>query len=1347
MKNNKKMIRKSKTEKRRLAFEKQNVKKEQNLARYGAEGGSALIMAKTTEFNHRVIAAVLSLVFVLTTLVVGVNVVTNATSIYEIEDAPVEMRVMVNDEWLKQGATDDAFSVQFPSGLIENGTISQGISFQKEDDNGTVVVDSIQNTVDFQLFGDQSAIPLETQKHVTYLGAFIEKRNGESEEISNVRISDNGETQYLVKAADTSAITDVKWVPVADDDILLLSFNDSKTEPIVVDAENNTILLESIDDSISVKQDGSIPDSNGILPSMVRGLFKAPSAQSVSHLEAVDFNILYNTSPRDDLTISVPAGNIETSMASSSVKSQEESLLYSKAIWKKAFIWKWDSSNSNYIQYEIKNVGKYEDSVYYSIEGDNEDTGILLGENDKLYLQYELYFDVSYIITPEEGGNIEGATTRVAYGKSLSVNVSANTYYQLSSLTYNIQIGPASYKYGTAQPVSNQTIPASDIVGDVFIYADFSRDTQYVIDANGINHGHVCATHSLDYSNSVNGDDIAEYGDIDPENNIRHGITVSAGGTAYLVMFGQKANNRSDTYTLNAIWLNGESVNVPTAVTTTYSATDPGNIATTTLSNGSIVTITRVANDSDTHVKNNPTTVRPKYIIKIEDVKENIDFNVYFRHYSETKTYLIGLRGIANTSASHPVPALKRWVLFAPSDAGSNILYFMDENNSYKTENSIAHSYVSYNHDDFVGSTKDSTHFDDAFFSLIGHKLAKNHFHNVYMAKAKPGYNPQSIVFNDLICDYSASEGQAVYSQKKDVVISSSTTESSFQQSYDVQDTWRSGLYSGTAYFCKWDTFLTDDNIASGSLDVNGYSVLTNEAYDDNYWDTYTNVAIKRYTPFITGAKTRKYTYGIMLPEFETANNYMQVNATAYKYKIQYLMAGVDQSDRAVTAGNLIFDDSENSKYISEGSEKIIESKRHAIEKKNNTASNADENEFSDVEGNTVVLPLNTPTHETDSTSRYTFNYWKLVKCDPTTGNYVSDVLDSNGNTIIKYPGETFVIDSEACGYDKVAGTTLYPEQKANLSDYDVYSSNPSKGYAWGNYSSSDPNALTFTFMPVWSTEYVGNYVDYSVLAYKDTPNDAITDSSGKPIVETRNGKKYYLYYKNDNNKAAPGSEIVSLNQHYPMDGLIYNMNETLTDDIIDSLTPNEDDQIKYYYDASSLAVTLRETVSGSFSNDDDTFSITLILIPPEEIDTGSLADMIDLGNNITATKQADNTYVSTINKEGDSSITSLRIPYGYTLNVSSVATKNNYYETPVMKYAQGEAPDATTGTEFTADTDLSITQNTDILIHNVCNEIPITGIQHHKNTVSILLAVLVTLAGCAGVAFIYRKKDEFVEQ
>lgn len=90
MKNNKqntrKVARRTKEEKRRLAFEKRNVKKEKNLVRYGAEGGSDLVMARTADFNRRFIASFLALVFVLTTIIVGYNFASKA------DDDPFNMQ-------------------------------------------------------------------------------------------------------------------------------------------------------------------------------------------------------------------------------------------------------------------------------------------------------------------------------------------------------------------------------------------------------------------------------------------------------------------------------------------------------------------------------------------------------------------------------------------------------------------------------------------------------------------------------------------------------------------------------------------------------------------------------------------------------------------------------------------------------------------------------------------------------------------------------------------------------------------------------------------------------------------------------------------------------------------------------------------------------------------------------------------------------------------------------------------------------------------------------------------------------------------------------------------------------
>lgn len=1337
MKNDKKMTRKSKTEKRRLAFEKRNVKKEQNLARYGAEDGSALVMAKTIAFNRRVIAAVLALVFVLTTLVVGINVVTNADAMYEEEDAPVEMQVMVNDEWLKQEATDDAVTVQFPSALIENGAISEGIAFQKKNDDGTVLIDSIQEQIDQIVFGDQSGISDNERKSVIYKAAYINKANGESEEISNVRISENGDTQYLTK----DATADANWASVNGDDILLLSFDDPQTEPAVVDADNNTILLESIDDSISVKQDGSIPDSNGILPSMVKGLFKASSLKSASHLEAVDFNVLYNAVPRDDLTISVPAGDVEANMNSSTVKTQEEIELDSKAIWKKAVIWKWDSSENTYIQYEVKNVGKYEEGVYYSIEGDNEDTGILLGNNDKLYLKYELYYDVSYVITPEEGGNVVGSASKVAYGKSLPVNVNANTYYQLSGLSYNIQTGPSSYKYGTAQPVSNQTIPATDIVGDVIVYANYIRDTEYYIDANGITHGHVCAPHSIEYSNANGGNDIAEWGDPDPDEDsghIKHGVTVSAGGTAYLVMFAQKSTGSSDAYFLNAIWLNGEEIKVPS--TYSYATGDAACSATTTLSNGSVITVDLVSDSKDEHVKNKNAT-RLRYIIKITDVKENIHLSAYFRPYAKTLMYLKGLRGIANTAAAYPVDTYLRYVGVA-RDRANNALYFLDENNSSKA---INHMYSSYNTQKLLEQTNADEHLDDKLYGL-GHNLSHFHFHNVYLVKVKPGYNENHIAYSDVLCNYSASIGEGVLADSKTIQITNSTTNSSFLSAYDTKDYYYQGVWPWGEdtyyYYCNWDTKLDSSNIATGVIDAGYYSVLTNEVPNDTYSDSETTAAVKTYTPFLSGAKQKHYYKGIMLPELEYYNNSIEINSFAYKYKIQYFVNGQDQNGQVVSAS---YNNIDNSTHEFEsGSSTFKEINRHAVEIASNPSSSAVANEFDGVVTDDVVIPEE-PTAIDNDNYRYSFQYWKLVKCD-SSGNYVSDVT-KNGKILKFTPGETFALTNDAVGYYTAPASQL-TGYNISLADFDVTSGDAASGYAWGDYDSADDNALTFTFMPVWQSTPIGDYLNYSVLAYKDTPGGALNDSDGNPITSIKDGKTYYLYYNNENNKAAPNSEIVSLNQHYPTDGYTYKMNESLTNEKIDNLTTGTDDQIVYYYNVENLPVTIRETVDGIYSYSGDKFDLTLTLTPPDDIDSEALPETISLNEETTASKQDNNSYIAVIsNKEGNGERTSLSIPFGYTLKVSSSAVGKPYYEEPIMKYAQGEDPDATTGTAFTSDTGLSITQNTDILIHNICNEIPITGIQRHKNAVMIILVVLVTLAGCAGAVYVYRKKDEFVEK
>ena len=1346
MKNNKKMTRKTKVEKRRQLLSKAYDRREARHTEYGFD--SAIALAQT--WQRRMVAVVLAIVFVLTTVVIGISFSTKASEVYGKEDCPVTMKVLVNDEWLMhRDDTSTYVEVQFPSALVEEGALANGIDYQKKDEKGTVLVDSIHNIIDQQVFGNQDDLQETNQKHVDYLASYVQKENGESEEILNVKTHDET-IYYLTKSAVEigSSVSDGLWTELTETDTLILSFANTYSVPSVVEAKDNGAILEAVDDIVNVESDGTISDVNGALPIAIKGLFKSP-AMKATHLEAVDFLVLYNSSPRDDLQISVPAGNVETNMGTSTVKTQEEAKLYSSAVWKKAVVWKWDSSDNTYIQYDVENVGKYDDNIYYSVEGDNEDTGILLGTNDKLYLQYDLFFNVSYVLSPNEGGNVVGSATKVAYGKSLPVNINTNTYYQLSALTYNIQTSPSSYKYGTAQPVSNQTIPASEIVGDVIVYASFTKDTQYYIDANGITHGHVCAQHSVEYvPDSGTNDDIAQWGDTDSESGIKHGVTVSAGGTAYLVMFAQKSTSSTDAYFLNAIWLNNEEVKVPTSYS--YSAGDASCIATTTLSNGSVVTVSLVSDLNDSHLRNNSNTSRLRYIIKITDVKENIDMKVYFRPYAKTLMYLKGLRGIANTSAAYPLDTylrfanLKPWELigdYAKNNA-NNALYFLDENNTSKP---IAHMYSSYNTQKLKEQVENDRHLDDAVLSL-GHNLDHFHFHNVYLVKVKPGYNSNHITYTDLLCNYNRTIGDRLLSNKKTIEVNQSTTNSSFLSDYDEMDYWQHATLGSTKYYyyyCNWDTQMTDSNIATGSISIGRYSVLTNEVPKDSFWDSNTTAAIKTYTPFLSGAKRQHYYNGVMLPELEYYNNSLEINAFAYKYKIQYFVNGQDQNGQPVMA---TYNDLDTSTHEFEsGNTSFKEINRHAVEIASNPSSSAITNEFEGVVADDVVIPEEPDAIQNDN-YRYSFQYWKLVKCNPATGEYVSDVT-KNGKVLKYTPGELFSLTNDAVGVYHASGSTL-TGYNISLADYDVVSGDASSGYAWGDYNSTDDNALTFTFMPVWQSEPIGDYQNYSVLAYKDTAINALKDGDDNLITTIQNGKTYYLFYRNGTNKAAPGSEIVSLNQHYPADGLTYNLNEDLTDEKINHLEVGVDDQIVYFYDAANLPVTIRETVDGNYSNDDDTFNVTLTLIPPSSVDASTLADRISLNEEVIASKQDDNTYTASLsNLIGDGSKTNISIPYGYTLKVSSISAGNPFYAAPTMKYAQGEEPDAFSGTEFTSETELLITQNTDILIHNICDEIPITGISNGKKMIGFVLMGIVIITIIAGAIYIYHRKDEFIEQ
>ena len=149
MKNIKK-TRKTKVEKRRLAFEKRNVKKEMNLARYGAEGGSALVKAKMGVFNCRFIAISVALIIAFLCLTININYVTEAaatdSNILFLNEAAVD-----DDGFKMKTITNNNNGMFLSKGLRNNGDGSYDLKLEAYSTGNTEKVPT-----DFVLVLDQS---------------------------------------------------------------------------------------------------------------------------------------------------------------------------------------------------------------------------------------------------------------------------------------------------------------------------------------------------------------------------------------------------------------------------------------------------------------------------------------------------------------------------------------------------------------------------------------------------------------------------------------------------------------------------------------------------------------------------------------------------------------------------------------------------------------------------------------------------------------------------------------------------------------------------------------------------------------------------------------------------------------------------------------------------------------------------------------------------------------------------------------------------------------------------------------------------------------------------------------
>lgn len=186
----KKFERKDKNEKRRLVLNKQNARKEMNLARYGAEGGSALIMAKTGEFNRRFVAAFMALMVVLTSLITGIVIVANAdNNVSESNMLFLNENELDSDGFKMLTTNNNENGMYLSKGLRNNGNGSYDLKLEAYATGNTEKVPT-----DFVLVLDQSG-SMATVDMPT--GSYSEA--GDSWSVSDIA---NSNTAYYYKDDD-----------------------------------------------------------------------------------------------------------------------------------------------------------------------------------------------------------------------------------------------------------------------------------------------------------------------------------------------------------------------------------------------------------------------------------------------------------------------------------------------------------------------------------------------------------------------------------------------------------------------------------------------------------------------------------------------------------------------------------------------------------------------------------------------------------------------------------------------------------------------------------------------------------------------------------------------------------------------------------------------------------------------------------------------------------------------------------------------------------------------------------------------------------------------------------------
>lgn len=523
-------------------------------------------------------------------------------------------------------------------------------------------------------------------------------------------------------------------------------------------------------------------------------------------------------------------------------------------------------------------VGMYrtaDNAIYYTIEGYNGSSGILLGAGERIVFRYTPSYKVTYTIG--ENGNKGNSPTALEMGEDLYISLFPDAGYKVDSLFVTIGGGAPQNMISRLSANNVLKLTAAEVTGDVAVAATFVATTTYTVsslqyrdtsvpndsDLNAalgtagatIWHGYLC--YQCVTGASVTSESVGGF------NMETTSFPVDAGGDITLYMYSQRTTD-SHNYDISMMTINGMDVLVPPTTNTL-----PGTTYTTSLPGGMTVEVTHTgfSRTVDSHNNAGSGRSRNQYKIVIKNVNSDLVIGANLKNAKSSEVIFKGLQGIETVAA-----------------ASQNGKYYDFAQHYYYTYYSAASNVYGFNDDTENGGIQWPYRFG----------------RNVYTYKVAPGYNPNKVE----IYGYNTT---TLYSKEHST---------NFSSGYKV---YRNGINidlanSGNKVIFDDDTLLTLDEIAAvARRDQTSRRFFSSSSGGGGNWSGQMGGA----SGFVEEAKSKGHTHGFMLvfnldgtTTLNSKNQMIYLNAPTYNYGVTYHMDGgtpVATNNNTYTIGDTIY--------------------------------------------------------------------------------------------------------------------------------------------------------------------------------------------------------------------------------------------------------------------------------------------------------------------------------------------------------------------------------------------------------------------------------------------------------